>query len=96
MLGPLLFLIHISVINTEITDSTVSRFAYDTRTLLGIKDEEDTRMLQKDLRQLYIWAHRNNMKFDASKLKLLRYGKGQEIKTASIDKSYDDSSVDSK
>ena len=42
VLGPLLFLIHISVINYEISDSTVSCFADDTRILLGIKDEEDT------------------------------------------------------
>ena len=34
--------IHISDINYEIADSTVSCFADDTRILLGIKDEEDT------------------------------------------------------
>ena len=42
VLGPLLFLIHISDINYEIANSTVSCFADDTRILLGIKDEEDT------------------------------------------------------
>ena len=47
VLGPLLFLIHISDINYEIADSTVTYFADDTRILLGIKDEEDTQMLQK-------------------------------------------------
>ena len=45
VLGPLLFLIHISDINYEIADSTVSCFDDDTRILLGIKDEEDTQML---------------------------------------------------
>ena len=49
VLGPLLFLIHISDVNYEIADSTVSCFADDTRILLGIKDEEDTHMLQNDL-----------------------------------------------
>ena len=49
VLGPLLFLIHISDINYEIADSTVSCFADDTRILLGIKDEEDRQMLQNDL-----------------------------------------------
>ena len=34
VLGPLLFLIHISDINYEIADSTVSFFADDTRILL--------------------------------------------------------------
>ena len=61
MLGPLLFLVHISDINYEITDSTVSCFADDTQILLGIKDEEDTQMLQNDLHKLYKWADTNNM-----------------------------------
>ena len=39
VLGPLLFLIHISDINYEIADSTVSGFADDTGILLGIKNE---------------------------------------------------------
>ena len=37
VLGPLLFLIHISDINYKIEDSTVSYFANDTRIFLGIK-----------------------------------------------------------
>ena len=49
VLGSLLFLIHISDINYEIADSTVSCSADDARMLLGIKDEEDTQMLQNDL-----------------------------------------------
>ena len=49
VLGPILFKIHISV-------STVPCFADDTRILLGIKDEEDTQMLQNDLHKLYKWA----------------------------------------
>ena len=53
VVGPLLFLINISDINYEIADSTVSCFADDTRILLGIKDEEDTHMLQNDLHELY-------------------------------------------
>ena len=36
---------YISDINYEITDSTVSWFADDTRIIVGIKDEEDTQML---------------------------------------------------
>ena len=80
-LGPLLFLVHISDINYEIADSTVSCFADDTRILLEIKDEEDTQMLQNDLHTLYKWADTNNMKFNANKFELLRYGKEQEIKS---------------
>ena len=54
VLEPLLFLILISDINYEIADSTVSCFADDTWIILGIKDEEDTQMLQNDLHKLYI------------------------------------------
>ena len=67
VLGPLLFLIHISDMNYEIADSTVSCFADDTRILLGIKDQEDTRMLQNDLHKVYKWADTNNMNFNADK-----------------------------
>ena len=56
VLGPLLFLIHISDINYKISDSTVSCFADDTRILLGVKDEEDTQMLQNGLHKLCKWA----------------------------------------
>ena len=71
MLGPLLFLIHVSDINYEIQDSTLSCFADDTRILLGIKDKEDTQMLQNDLHKLYKLAGTNNMKFNDNKLELL-------------------------
>ena len=77
-------------------DSTVSCFAEDTRILLGIKDEEDTQMLQNYLHKLYKWADINNMKFNANKFEHLRYGKEQEIKSATTYKSYDDSNIDDK
>ena len=72
VLGHLIFLIHIYDLNNEIGDSKVSRFAHDTQILLGIKDEEDTQMLQNDLHELYKWADTNNMKFNANKFELLR------------------------
>ena len=36
------------------------------------------------------------MRFNANKFELLRYGKEQEIKSATTYKSYDDSSIDDK
>ena len=39
-------------------------------------------MLKNDLRNLYKWADTNNMKFNANKFGFLRYGKAQEIKSA--------------
>ena len=96
VLGPLLFLLHISDINYGIADSTVSCFPDDARNLLGIKDEEKTQMIQNDLHKLYKWAATNNMKLNANKLELLRYGKSQEIKSATTYKSYYDSNIDDK
>ena len=81
-MGPLLFLIHISDINYEIADSTLSCFADDTRIILGIKDEQDKQMLKNDLHKLYKWADTNIIKFNANKFELLRYGKEREIKSA--------------
>ena len=53
-------------------------------------------MLQNDLHKLYKWADTNNIKFNANKFELLRYGKEQEIKSATTYKSYDDSNIDDK
>ena len=36
------------------------------------------------------------MKFNANKFELLRYGKEQKIKSATTNKSYDDSNIDDK
>ena len=88
--------IQISDINYQITDSTVSYFADDTRILQGIKVEEDTQMLQNYLHKRYKWADTNNMNFIANKFELLRYGKEQEIKSATTYNSYDDSDIDDK
>ena len=77
-------------------DSTVSYFANDTQILIGVKDEEDTQMLQNDLHKLYKWADANNMKINANRFELLWYGKEQEIKSATTYKSYDDSYINDK
>ena len=39
-------------------------------------------MLQKDLHKMDKWADTNNMKFNANKFELLRYGKEKEIKSS--------------
>ena len=52
-------------------------------------------MIQNDLHK-YKLADTNNMKFNANKFELLRYGKEREIKSAATYKSYDDSNIDNK
>ena len=64
--------------------------ADDTRILLGLKDEEDTPMIQNYLHMLYKWAGTNNIKLNADKFELLWYAKEQKIKSATNHKSYDD------
>ena len=54
---------------------------------IGIKVEEETLMLQNDLHKLYKLAGVNNVKLNANKFELLRYGKEQEIKSATTYKS---------
>ena len=80
VLGLLLFLINISDVNYEIADSTVSCFADDSQMSLGINDEEETQMLQNDLHKLYKWADANNMKFNANKFELPRFGEIQDTR----------------
>ena len=53
-------------------------------------------MLQNDLLKLYKWADKNNMKLNANKFELLRYGKEQEIKSATTYKSYGDLNIGDK
>ena len=73
VLGPLLFLIHITDINIDITSSTVSSFADDTRVSMEIKGGNDFNELQNDLNKLYEWASRNNMFFNGCKFEVLHY-----------------------
>ena len=75
--------------NHEIADSTVLCFDDYIGILLGRKDEEDTQMLQNYLHKLYKWIDTNIMKLNAYKFELLRYGKEQEIISATTYKSYD-------
>ena len=70
--------------------------ADDALILLVKKDEDHTQMEQNDLHKLYRWANTSNMKFNANKSKLLRYGKEQEIKSATTYKSYDNLNIDDK
>ena len=57
-------------------------------------EHQFSQMLQKDLHKLYKWADANNIKLNANNFELLRYGKEQEIKSATAYKSYDDSNID--
>ena len=82
VLGPLLFLIHISDIDSGITHATVSSFADDTRVFMRAKTGEQKEQLQKDLNSIYEWTTTNNMLFNGNKFEMLRYGDTQGVDVA--------------
>ncbi|KAK3888729.1 hypothetical protein Pcinc_007204 [Petrolisthes cinctipes] len=58
VLGPLLFLIHISDINELVKFSTVSSFADDTCILKEVTSIADADLLKKDLSAIYSWVEK--------------------------------------
>ena len=72
-LGPLLFLILITDIDTSMEYASVSSFADDTRILMKIEDSEDCSRMQEDLVSVYGWAVENKMKFNSKKFELMSY-----------------------
>lgn len=80
VLAPLLFLILISDIDSQVEHCWVSSFADDTKVSLGIETIDDIERLQTDLNTVFQWARENNMQFNEDKFQLMRYGENQEIK----------------
>ncbi|KAK3894888.1 hypothetical protein Pcinc_001384 [Petrolisthes cinctipes] len=60
VLGPLLFLIHIHDIDHDITHSTITSFADDTRISRTINNQDDAVLLQKHFDTIYNMAFKNN------------------------------------
>ena len=90
-LGPLLFLIMISDIDSSIEHVTVSSFADDTRLLKTVEAEVDCGKMQDDLIGIYGWAEANHMKFNSGKFEVLNYSarKRNLYKINEVDWLYD-------
>jgi ribonuclease P/MRP protein subunit RPP40 len=73
VLAPILFLIMISDINKNVRDSKVSSFADDTKISRVINNEEDVKVLQRDINAIFEWADENNMYFNGDKFVTLQY-----------------------
>ena len=84
VIGPLLFLVLISDINTNVSAAKVNSFADDTRATNGISDNTDVSNLQTDLNTIYQWSRDNNMAFNESKFELIRYGPQQMLKDSTF------------
>ena len=76
VLGPLLFLIHITDINEHVLHSSVASFADDTRVLKEVSSISDAEQLQTDLTSLYAWGDQNNMSFNNNKFQHMHYSPG--------------------
>ena len=79
VLGPLLFLILLGDIDKSVVSAFVSSFADDTRVGHRIKTAENVNALQEDLKSIYQWSAKNNMKFNSEKFECIRYGKRKGI-----------------
>ena len=78
VLGPVLFLLHISDIAKGVSASTkTSSYVDDTRATRSIKEtQSDCHTLQQDLSSIYSWASEVNMEFNSDKFECLRYWPG--------------------
>ena len=75
VLGPILFLIHISDIARDVSASTTTTsYVDDTRVTRSMVDiGSDCQSLQDDLTSIYHWAEDVNMTFNSDKFECLRY-----------------------
>ena len=80
ILGPVLFLIYIADIGDNITNSTVSSYADDSKAHKKIRNIKDGLDLQLDINTLYNWTEKNLMEFNSAKFEALRIGKNETLK----------------
>ena len=75
VLGPILFLLHISDIAREVSPRTItSSYVDDTRANRTITDPVvDCKALQEDLGSIYRWAEDVNMMFNSVKFECIRF-----------------------
>ena len=73
VLGPVLFLVHIRGISSNLSPGTsASSFADDTRIWRGVTSISDCEHLQADLNNVYAWANDVNMDFNSTKFEWVR------------------------
>ena len=80
ILGPVLFLIYISDISDNITHSTVSSYADDSKISKEIENVNDGKELQEDTNKLYAWSSHNLMEFNTTKFQVLKIGSNSDLK----------------
>ena len=79
VLGPVLFLVHILGLCSNLSPGTSSSaFADDTRIWRGVSTEADCSNLQDDLQSVYASADLINMLFNSKKFEWIRYTAGSK------------------
>ena len=96
VIGPLLFLILLGDIDSNIAASFLSSFADDTRLTIGLSGVTQASALQTDLEAVYQWAEENNMTFNDLKFEVLRYGRDATLKLTTSYTSPNGSIIDTK
>ena len=74
-MGPLLFLVMIRDIDEHTSDAMVGIFADDTRLWRVFRGEEDSQILQDELKKAYRWANDNNATYNNDKFEAVRFQK---------------------
>ena len=78
VLGPLLFIIFVNDIDVDIV-SWLLKFADDLKIFARVRDEEDQKVVQKDLNMLEDWTGDSKMKFNVQKCKVMHLGARNRI-----------------
>ena len=89
VLGPLLFIIYINDLESELKHSILRIFADDSKIVKEIKIQSDHEELQEDINIAIKWATENNMELNKTKFQLMQYGKHENLK-----ESYNTGNVD--
>jgi ribonuclease P/MRP protein subunit RPP40 len=82
VLGPLLFLIFIADLGSDLGPggSALLKYVDDTKLVREVSNSEEVEALQSDLEQLYKWQASNNMEWNATKFQVLRMGSNLPLK----------------
>ena len=70
--------------NSSNSTTSIKIYIDDAKASKAVRGEEDVEELQRDLDSLFNWASDNNMVFNAKKFQVVRYGKNEELKEATM------------
>jgi hypothetical protein len=77
ILGPLLFLIMINDIVTVLDHSKCLLYADDLKLFAHVRDENDCRLIQRDINALHTWSLVNGMQFNHDKCNVMTFSRSR-------------------